>query len=95
MARKTDFERWVEKYQPIFNNVEAEDKSLYIHEHIAFETYGDDMSVINEAQPNTVWTLVEADNNKSYIIPGKKVINRINYFVTTIPFQDEDLKFKY
>lgn len=69
------FEEWKEKYKPI--NEEG------------FETYGDDADFINDTDFHRVWTEVDG-SECSAICVGWRYVNRIRYFVTLIPWKEND-----
>jgi hypothetical protein len=70
------FNEWVEKYKP----VRTKDGEIY-----AFETYGSHMKFVSQQEAEKVWTLLDGD----IIICGKRFINRCNYFVTEIPWEED------
>lgn len=35
-----------------------------------------------------IWTVVEGDNNKNYVVPGRHYVNRLGYVVCTVPWCD-------
>ena len=69
---------WVEKYKPLrTDNGDV----------IALETYGKFMDYVNKQDITRVWTSGEEDGG-SYISAGKRWVNRLNYFITEIPWED-------
>jgi hypothetical protein len=53
-----------------------------------FETYGEEYEFVKAQDPNRIWTYIDGDNGGTYIIDGKAIINRIGYFVTTVPYNE-------
>lgn len=84
------YEEWWDKYKPIKNHID--DNSCF--DHYAFETYGEEVNyIINKIDTKCIWTLIEADG-EWYIIPGYHLVNRLLYFYTEIPWEDENLEIK-
>ena len=90
-------DEWTEKYKPVINHISHD--SGWANENdegTMFETYGDDLDyVIKTADSpygaNTVWTWVDGDKG-TYIINGYHLVNRIGYFITKVPFGNEDIE---
>lgn len=48
-------------------------------------------SVPDGTQADTVWTVVDSDDGeRSLVLPGIHVVNRIGYSVTAVPWTDPD-----
>ena len=82
---------WDVKYQPIKNHItkNGDDK---------FETYGEELEfvrTINSTEPNRVWTLIEGDSGNLWITNGYHFVNRLNYFITKVPFEGSDVEIPY
>lgn len=59
------------------------------------ETYGDEHQKVleaNQLDPRTVWTLIDGDDGKSYVVNGYHHVNRIAYMITEVPFEGEFLE---
>jgi hypothetical protein len=82
-------EEWFEQFKPIPNHID-ENASFQTDEGVGymFETYGEELEFIEQQPSNTVWTYGDGDSGNSYIWSGQKIINRIGYFVTTVPFDE-------
>ena len=85
MARKTDWEIFLKKYCPI-------EKS---EDYYLFETFGEDLLLVKNTDKNLIWTLVQGDNDKLYLIPGFHIVNRLNYVIATIPFETNSRNYLY
>jgi len=73
---------WDEKYKPIKNHLDNNaDK---------FETYGEELEFVKSQKPEHIWTLVEGDNGDLYIVDGYHFVNRLNYFITELPYEGEE-----
>ncbi|MDP2692733.1 MAG: hypothetical protein Q8O88_03795 [bacterium] len=81
-------------YKPLINHiVRANTDHNIANEEIAsyngslYETYGEELAHIvalanNQKTRNRVWTLVDGDDDKQYIIAGYHLVNRQGYFIT-------------
>jgi hypothetical protein len=85
------FNEWCLKYEvmsnPFFGGID--DK---------FETYGEELDYvlsIANTEPARVWTLVDGDDGNLYIVDGYHLVNRVNYFVTKIPFEGKFMEVPY
>jgi hypothetical protein len=59
-----------------------------------YETFGKDLMKVlaraNHKDPaiqKTVWTVVEGDNNLTYLIPGYHLVNRLQYVISKKPWK--------
>ena len=82
--KKITYDKWVTKFKPIKNHL----KKQAPFEGLMFETFGEELDFIKETPPDCVWTVVEGDTGKWYIIEGYHHVNRIGYLVTTVPFEE-------
>ncbi|HEY8361795.1 MAG TPA: hypothetical protein VIK77_02780 [Tissierellaceae bacterium] len=85
MGRRSDYDIWYDKYQPINRD---EDNFLY-------ETYGEDLEYIKRQEDKFVWTLIDSDNGL-YLSPGIHLVNRLAYIVCKNPFDYGNVRdYKY
>jgi transposase len=70
------------RYKPVKNKFRNDGE-------YGFETYGEELEYIQEADPNYVWTWVQGDMS-DIIVPGKQYVNRLAYYVCEVPWTDED-----
>ena len=90
MARKSDYDMWYNKFIPILTeSLETKDKSPRM-----YETYGEDIKLLKLIPSNHIWTLLDCDGNL-YLSPGFHIVNRLNYFICTIPFKEGEREYKY
>ena len=75
---------WYSKYKPITNK--------FVNEGFSFETYGQQLDYVCLQPNSTVWTEVDGDDGV-YIVAGYHLANRINYYVTEIPWTDDEEPF--
>jgi len=78
-------DNWVDTYKPIKN-----ENNDWGGTYSAFETYGTELDFVWSKPNNLVWTEIDGDEG-SYIIAGKHIVNRLQYFVCEVPWEDENL----
>jgi hypothetical protein len=76
------WDAWAEKYKPIKNKFSK-------HDELMFETYGQEVEFVQAQDPRYVWTNVQGDMS-DLIIAGYAYVNRLCYYITEIPWEDED-----
>jgi hypothetical protein len=76
------WDAWAEKYKPIKNKFSKHDETM-------FETYGDEVEFVQAQDPRYVWTNVQGDMS-DIIVAGYAYVNRLCYYITEIPWEDED-----
>jgi hypothetical protein len=81
-----ELDEWEEKYKPSKNPFNDEDK---------FETYGEQLEFVQSQNNNCVWTLLDGADGNLYIVSGYHTVNRLNYFVTEVPYEEEYLEVPY
>jgi hypothetical protein len=84
MSKFYTYEAWEQKFKPIKNKVSKYPDSNLIH----FETYGEEYDYVKGIHPNFVWTEVDGDSG-TYIVAGHHWVNRIHYYITENPWDDE------
>lgn len=77
-------QRWVQDFQPVINP-----NNNWGGSYSAWETYGNDLTHVLEQDPRTIWTEVDGEGG-TYIIPGMHYVNRIQYYITAVPWADEN-----
>ncbi len=82
--RKMTYAKWVDKFKPLKNHLHSNTQL----DGLMFETYGTDLGFVQAANPNCVWTLVEGDTGKWYVVDGYHLVNRVGYLVTKEPYGD-------
>lgn len=90
-AWEQELDAWEAKYKPLKNHItnDGNDK---------FETYGEELDFVRsvyDTDPRRVWTLVDGDDGNLYIVDGYHLVNRINYFVTEVPFEGKFMEVPY
>jgi hypothetical protein len=75
------WDEWAEKFKPIKNKFSKHDELMY-------ETYGEEVDYVRAIDPKYVWTYVDGDMC-SLIVAGYHYVNRIGYYITEIPWEDD------
>lgn len=73
---------WADKYKPIPNHLSK-------HNELMFETYGEDIEYLKTVDGKYVWTWVDGDLS-SFLVAGYAYVNRLGYYVTELPWEDEN-----
>lgn len=79
-------EGWFNTFKPIPNHIDPDASFSDGDQGYMFETYGEELDFIKDQEPNRIWTYCDGDDNGTYIFQGMRIVNRIGYFVTTVPF---------
>ena len=82
-------EEWFETFKPLPNHIDEDASFNDGDQGYMFETYGEELDFIKAQEPNRIWTYVDGDDGGTYIVDGKAIVNRIGYFVTTVPYDDK------
>ena len=87
MSKFMTYDYWVDNFKPIKNKISKYATDSLIH----FETYGEEVEFVTKADNKHIWTEVDGDNGM-YLVSGYHIVNRINHYVTNVPWQeDEDI----
>jgi hypothetical protein len=81
MSKFYTYDAWVDTFKPIKNN-------LVKYDQLHFETYGEEVEFVQKADNKYIWTEVDGDAG-TYIIAGYHFVNRIHYYITENPWEDE------
>ncbi len=85
-----NFEQWNSTYKPLVNHLDS--NASFQDEHgvgIMFETFGEELEFVRTQDKRNIWTLVDGDDDSVIVCAGYWLTNRIGYFVTENPWQDE------
>ncbi|CAB5220200.1 hypothetical protein UFOVP235_2 [uncultured Caudovirales phage] len=81
-------DEWTELFRPMTNPIDDNASCG----GCMFETFGDDLAFVLKQNPLCVWTYQDDDNGIPCITSGYHLVNRIGYFVTEKPFdEDQDI----
>ena len=81
MSKFMTYSSWVDTFKPITNSIRN-------NGDLAFETYGEEVEFVQKADNKYIWTEVDGDSG-TYIVAGYHWVNRIQYYITTNPWDDE------
>lgn len=84
MSKFYTYDAWVDTFKPIKNTISKYPDDSLIH----FETYGEEYDYVKGIHPNFIWTEVDGDAG-TYIVAGLHFVNRIHYYITENPWDDE------
>jgi hypothetical protein len=76
-----DLDEWAAIYKPIKNHIDT--NSSFDGE--MFETYGDELEFVKAQDEDRIWMYGDGDDGGCYIWNGWHYVNRIGYFVTSVP----------
>ena len=77
------WDSWADKFKPIKNHLVIDpDEKM-------FETYGDEVEFVVNYDPKYVWTNLQGDES-DLICAGYHFVNRLGYYITEVPWEDED-----
>ena len=79
-------DEWFDKFKPIPNHIDDNASFSDGDNGYMFETYGEELEFVKSQEPNRIWTYCDGDDRGTYIFEGMRIVNRIGYFVTTVPF---------
>ena len=82
-------DRWEHKYKPIANHINCDAAWCTDDDGgIMFETYGEELEFVKAQPIKNIWTWVDGDTG-TWLVSGFHVVNRVGYFVTEIPYEEE------
>ena len=84
MSKFYTYDAWVDTFKPIKNKISKYSDDNLIH----FETYGEEFEFVQKADNKYIWTEVDGDEG-TYIVAGYHFVNRIHYYITENPWEDE------
>jgi hypothetical protein len=77
------WDTWAEKYKPKPNKFSKQPDELM------YETFGQEVEFVQAQDPRHVWTYVDGDMS-SLLLAGYHYVNRLGYYVTEIPWEDDN-----
>lgn len=83
MSKFMTYDLWHDTFKPIYSDKDTDT--------LQWETYGAEYEAVEKAHeinPKTIWTEVDGDSG-TYIISGWHFVNRIHYYITENPWEDE------
>lgn len=79
-------DRWIKDFQPVLNP-----NNNWGGSYSAWETYGNDLEYVLQQDEHHVWTEVDGEGG-TYITPGISRVNRIQYYITTVPWENDKIE---
>jgi hypothetical protein len=79
-------EEWFDTFKPLPNLIDPDASFSDGDNGYMFETYGKELEFVKAQDPNRIWTYCDGDDSGTYIFQGMRIVNRIGYFVTALPF---------
>lgn len=76
--KEMKFEDFEEKYKPIKNDI----KEGAPIDGFMFETFGIELQKVKTHKNNKIWTVIDGEGSKLYIINGFHCVNRLGYIIT-------------
>ena len=76
-----DLDEWAATYKPIKNHIDT--NASFDGE--MFETYGEELEFVKAADEDRIWMYGDGDDGGMYIWNGWHFVNRIGYFITSVP----------
>jgi hypothetical protein len=77
------WDKWEDKFKPIHNHFSNDpDQNM-------FETYGEEVEFVIKQDPKYIWTWIQGDMS-DLIVAGYHYVNRLGYYITEVPWEDED-----
>jgi hypothetical protein len=81
-------EEWFDAFKPLPNHIDKNAAFNDGEKGYLFETYGAELEFVKVQDPNRIWTYAEGDDGGTYISSGWQIVNRLGYFISTVPFDD-------
>jgi hypothetical protein len=76
------YNAWHDTFKPIKNTITKYPNVIH------FETYGEEYEFVQRADNKYIWTEVDGEDG-TYIVAGWHYVNRIHYYITEKPWEDE------
>jgi len=80
-----NYESWYKAYKPIVNQFAAVERD---EDTTRFETHGMEFEFLQQSDLKHVWTELDCGT----ILPGFKLVNRMNYYITSVPHDYVDIE---
>ena len=79
-----DYDEWFDTFKPIPNHIDTNASFSDGEYGYMFETYGDEVKFVQEADDHSIWTYGDGDDGGTYIWSGYSFVNRIGYFLSDV-----------
>ena len=94
LSTRMRYSTWERDFRPLKNTMRSHPGL----DGYGFETFGDELDhvlTVANSEPERVWTVVDGDDGKWYIVNGYHYVNRIMYAITEVPCDRPDLNITY
>lgn len=84
-----DMDTWETIFKPQTNTIDP--NASFQNEDgegIMFETFGEELEYVQATDNHYIWTYGDGDDGGGYIWNGYHYINRLGYFISTVPWED-------
>lgn len=81
MSKFYTYSAWEQEFKPMPNSIRN-------NGDLAYETYGEEHEYVTLQDDKHIWTEVDGDSG-TYIVSGYHFVNRIQYYITNKPWDDE------
>lgn len=88
MSRRDDLTIFIEKFKPDMG-LHGEIKRYWERRE------EEDLEKLQSTDNQYIWTVIEGDNQKWYIVPGWHIVNREWYIITSIPWKEGQRDYLY
>jgi len=85
MLTELNYDEWIELFNPLVNHIDSNAS----YNGAMFDTYGKELKYLEGIDPNCIWTLSDCDG-EMFIHNGWGFVNRMGYFITSIPFNPKE-----
>ncbi len=82
------YEDWVEKYQPVTNQVPGGTNTNNDPDYDHFETFDEDLAFVKAQENGCIWTVLDCDGT-IVLASGYHYVNRMYYMITAVPFEGD------
>ena len=76
------WDKWAEKFKPVHNHFHSD------NDEYMYETFGAEVEFIINYNGRHIWTWIQGDES-DLIVAGYHYVNRLGYYITEFPWQDE------
>ena len=77
--------RSFDNYKPVTNHLVPHGASI---NGWMFETYGEEYEFVKHADQDKVWTVIDGEGSKLYVVAGWHFVNRLGYIITELPWEN-------
>ena len=83
-----NYNEWFEEYKPHLNHFTSSPDN----DNFIFETFGEELKYVKQQNNKNIWTEISRENEEFWIIPGYHFIDRIGFYITEKPWENENIQ---